>query len=257
MSSSLAMVRSIALSYGVFTHPSPPEWVDPAHELAVRIVEKLWNNWGHDSTSPRNGEIELYNVNIPLVQELLNDGSLEVVWTRIWRNRYGSVSLLSLWYNCVVLCFLFWVSHPYLSRNQLFQHSKPSVEISPAGPDGHPSPSVDPPSGAEPTLATRPTSVPPPLISAPSLTFHFAPQMGALVNPPLESLPFGTDAWAVHHAKASVTPLRTSFAEPDEESYTDFFNPESTNAPAINGISNGTEVAAAKVESFVGRPWKL
>ena len=53
--------------------------------------------------------------------------------------------------------------------------------------------------------------------SAPSLTFRFAPQMGSLVNPPIDSLPFGTDAWAVHHAKASVTPLRTNFAEPGAE----------------------------------------
>ena len=76
--------------------------------------------------------------------------------------------------------------------------------------------------------------------------------MGALVNPPLDSLPFGTDAWAVHHAKASVTPLRTSFAEPDEESYGNFFAIDS-DAPAQE--SGGT--VATKIESLVGRPWKL
>ena len=38
------------------------------------------------------------------------------------------------------------------------------------------------------------------------------------MNPPIDSLPHGSDAWAVHHAKASVTPLRTSFAEPGGDS---------------------------------------
>lgn len=92
MSSSLAMVRSIALSYGIFVHPNPPEFEAPAHALSARIIRKLWDNWGLDPTSPRNGEVELYNVNIPMVQDLLKEGSLEVVWTRIWRNRYASVS---------------------------------------------------------------------------------------------------------------------------------------------------------------------
>lgn len=96
MSSSLAMVRSIALSYGVFVHPNPPEFEQPSHELALKIVEKLMDNWGQDSTSPRNGEVELYNVNVPLVKKLLEPGGVEVVWTRIWRNRYASVSLIPL-----------------------------------------------------------------------------------------------------------------------------------------------------------------
>jgi tubulin--tyrosine ligase len=105
MSSSLAMARSIALSYGVFTHPNPPEFEEPAHDLSIRIIDKLWNNWGQDPTSPRNGETELYNVNIPLVQELLVPGAVEVVWTRIWRNRYGSVRVQAF---CLVCS-----SHPF------------------------------------------------------------------------------------------------------------------------------------------------
>ncbi|KAF8321285.1 sure-like protein [Clavulina sp. PMI_390] len=211
MSSSLAMVRSIALSYGVFSRPSPSEYVDPAHELGIRIIHKLWNNWGSDPSSPRNGETELYNVNIPLVKELLNPGSLEVVWTTIWRNQYAS----------------------------LFQEYK--SDVSPASPDA-------PPASTEPTLNPDSSSPAPPAVSAPALSFHFAPTMGSLVNPPLESLPFGSDAWAVHHAKASVTPLRTSFAEPGEGSFSNFFDDE----PAANGTSKGPGGM-----EFVGRPWKL
>lgn len=45
------------------------------------------------------------------------------------------------------------------------------------------------------------------------LSFHFSPRMDGLVNPSPESLPHGSDAWAIHNAKASVTPLRAAFAE--------------------------------------------
>ncbi len=94
MSSSLSLIRSIALSYGLFTRPSPEEYVEPSHELALKIIRKLWAQWGKDPSGLRNGEVDLYNVNIPLVPELLKEGGLEVAWTRIWRNTYTTVSLV-------------------------------------------------------------------------------------------------------------------------------------------------------------------
>jgi len=186
LSSSLSQIRSIALSYGVFTHPSPPEYVQPAHDLATRIVKELWTNWGADPIGVRGGEVDLYNVNLPLAKELLDD--MDVVWTRVWRNQYESLFQPTL--------------------------NKPGTTTSAAGPEVSPSRSSSPsfapspPSSSSAALPTTPSS-------APDLTFHFAPKMTSLVNPPIHTLPFGTDAWAVHHGKASVTPLRTSFAEPD------------------------------------------
>ena len=50
------------------------------------------------------------------------------------------------------------------------------------------------------------------------LLFQFAPKIDALVNPPFDSLPNGSDAWALHSAKASVTPLRAAFSEPGPRS---------------------------------------
>ena len=73
--------------------------------------------------------------------------------------------------------------------------------------------------------------------------------MGPLVDPPIDSLPFGTDAWAVHHAKASVTPLRTCFAEAEVQSFDQSF-------VETENVTNGY-VHNQKPEQVIGRPWKL
>lgn len=211
LSGTLSLVRSISVSYGLFAHPSPKEYVQPAQNKAADIVEKLWRDWGHDPVGPRGGEVDLYNVNIPLVKEIL-DENMEVVWTRVWRNSYESVCISQL-----LSCHILKLGN---LPSQLFQPKAPQTEPQPAGPDVPPSPaskysSVIPP----PQSPYAPQKQVPilPLTSA-ALTFRFAPQMSGLVNPPIESLPYGTDAWAVHHGKISVTPLRASFAEPEKES---------------------------------------
>ncbi|CAL1695893.1 unnamed protein product [Somion occarium] len=89
LSSSLSQVRSIALSYGTVLHPTPEELFEPAHLLSSRIVRHLWDNWGQDDGSLRNGEVDLYNINIPMVHGLLGDEGLKIYWTNIWRNSYG------------------------------------------------------------------------------------------------------------------------------------------------------------------------
>lgn len=61
----------------------------------------------------------------------------------------------------------------------------------------------------------------------------------------------------MHHAKASVTPLRTSFAEPDEESYGNLFVTDSPAAAVTDGNENGAGTVTTKMENLVGRPWKL
>ncbi|KAF8337397.1 sure-like protein [Cantharellus anzutake] len=179
MSSSLSLIRSIALSYGVFTRHFPTDYVQPSHELSLKIIGKLWNQWGKDPSGLRNGEVDLYNVNIPLVPEILREGGMEVAWTRIWRNSYTS----------------------------LFQPQDSETSTMPAGPDAR--------VVAKNSSSSQEQNQ---VVSAPDLAFKFSPQMSPLVDPPISSLPYGTDAWAVHHAKASVTPLRTSFAEPGSDS---------------------------------------
>lgn len=89
LSSSLSQVRSIALSYGTVMHPTPTTLFEPAHLLSSRVICHLWDNWGSDEGGLRNGEVDLYNVNIPMVNELLNEEGLKIYWTNIWRNSYG------------------------------------------------------------------------------------------------------------------------------------------------------------------------
>ncbi|KAJ7071007.1 survival protein sure-like phosphatase/nucleotidase [Mycena amicta] len=85
LDAALSNTRSIALSYGTVIHPTPNAFIAPAHILAGRIISQLVE----DDGSFKSGEVDLYNVNIPLVSALLSEESLKVVWTFIWRNHYG------------------------------------------------------------------------------------------------------------------------------------------------------------------------
>ena len=48
------------------------------------------------------------------------------------------------------------------------------------------------------------------------LIFKFAPNMDGLINLSQSSLPVGSDGWAISRGHISVTPLRASFAEPEQ-----------------------------------------
>ncbi len=89
MSSSLSRKRAIALSYGTMVRSTPSSYFEPAHKLACRIIDHLWHNWGSDDCGLRRGEVDLYSVNIPMIENLLSDDGLEICWTTIWRNSYG------------------------------------------------------------------------------------------------------------------------------------------------------------------------
>lgn len=90
MSAALAKHRAIALSYGTFLHPTPTSLNEPAHRLAGAILQQLWSNWGKDPVGIRgDGEVDLYNVNIPIIHKLLSPEGVGVTWSSMWRNAYG------------------------------------------------------------------------------------------------------------------------------------------------------------------------
>jgi tubulin--tyrosine ligase len=89
LSSALSKVRSIALSYGTVVHPVPLNFYDPAHKLGANIIQHLWNNWDQDIDGLRNGEVDLYSINIPMVEGLLSPDGLKIFSTTMWRNSYG------------------------------------------------------------------------------------------------------------------------------------------------------------------------
>ncbi|THH34088.1 hypothetical protein EUX98_g73 [Antrodiella citrinella] len=178
LSSSLSRTRSIALSYGTVTHPVPTEFFDPANLLGSRIIRYLWDNWGSDDGGLRHGEVDLYNVNIPMVEGLLSEAGLDVYWTKVWRNSYGR-----------------------LFKAHVDEGAKPAT--SPAGgPDAW--------DGSPTVVELREKEEG----EGEKLVFKFAPDMNPLINPARSTLPPGSDAWAIMNGCASVTPLRASFAEP-------------------------------------------
>ncbi|KAJ4486162.1 survival protein sure-like phosphatase/nucleotidase [Lentinula aciculospora] len=177
MSSSLSKTRSIAISYGTVVHPTPTTYFEPAHILGMKIIEHLWQTWGSDEYGLKNSEVDLYNVNIPLIEPILSEEGLKIYWTTMWRTSYG----------------------------RLFKaipgDSPENSKVNPAGPDTSTSP-------VEPTKSSTATES--------NLVFKWSPAMEGLIRPQHSSLVEGSDGWALHHGAVSVTPLRASFAEPVE-----------------------------------------
>ncbi|KAF7347813.1 Sure-like protein [Mycena venus] len=179
LSGSLSKTRSIAVSYGNVVHPTPKTYFEPAHVLAGRIVRYLWDNWGHDDGGLRAGEVDLYNVNIPLIEGLLTDEGLKIIWTTMWRNSYGRLFKA--------------VSGETPGTAQQSANA--------AGPDA----SMADAQGVQETS------------SVDTLAFKFSPAMEGLIHPDESSLPVGSDGWAIFKGYASVTPLRSSYAEPSQD----------------------------------------
>ncbi|KAF5390262.1 hypothetical protein D9757_002918 [Collybiopsis confluens] len=176
MSSSLSKVRSIALSYGTVIHPTPSSYFEPAHILGTKIIDYLWRNWGSDELGLKNKEVDLYNVNIPLIEGLLGEDGLKIYWTTMWRTSYG----------------------------RLFKNIPPPpvttiAKVDVAGPDSA-MPSEEIARSAESTES--------------NLVFQWSPSMEGLIRPDHSSLTEGSDGWALYNGAVSVTPLRASFAEP-------------------------------------------
>ncbi|CAE6486189.1 unnamed protein product [Rhizoctonia solani] len=193
MSSALSQTRSIALSYATFEHASPPEHNAAADALAGRIIKQLWENWGTDKNGLRLNEVDLYNVNIPMTEQLLKPGGVEVCWTTVWANSYA----------------------------KLFKpQSEGGTNVSAAGPDAPPATASAPVQSSIPSndqlqlgqekghLTSNQTSIsakpqPPKLAFA----FAYSPDKRNSNSPALA----GTDAWAINRNKSSVTPLRAGF----------------------------------------------
>ncbi|KDR85012.1 hypothetical protein GALMADRAFT_233573 [Galerina marginata CBS 339.88] len=179
MSASLSKKRSIAISYGTVVHPTPTSYFEPAHELGCRIINHLWNNWGEDECGLRQGEVDLYSINIPLIETILSEEGLKICWTRMWRNSYGR-----------------------LFKNISETKSNDRAVVAP-GPD----PLTD---RQTPAYGPGPDDE-----KTGDLLFKWGPEMVGLITPSFDSLPVGSDGWALHQGWVSVTPLRASFGEPD------------------------------------------
>ncbi|KAM7197357.1 tubulin-tyrosine ligase [Rhypophila sp. PSN 637] len=75
--------RAIALSYAFFTRNHDTAIIKKASRQSVRVIEALWKNW------PNDGSVDLYSVNIPLL-EGLEEG--KVLYTGMLQNYWGEGS---------------------------------------------------------------------------------------------------------------------------------------------------------------------
>jgi len=187
LSSALSQMRSVALSYGTVEKPPPPALFDPAHALAAKVVRHLWDNWGTDEGGLRDGEIDLYSVNIPMIHGLLGEDALPILWTRFWRNTY----------------------------HRLFRTYAPerAAELEHAYPQGGPGSTIP---GLAQTISQDAEEVVP-AKGVGNLIFKFSPDMKGLIDLIPSSLPEGSDSWAFEKGFVCVTPLRASFGEPPAE----------------------------------------
>jgi len=183
LSSSLSQTRSIALSYGTFGRYPSQTLFDPAHTLSVKIIQYLWNNWGKDAGGLRNGEVDLYSINIPMIPSLLDESDLPIIWTHIWRNTY--LRLFKAY-----------------SPEQATELGHSDLQ---AGPDSSIKTSAH---------ATIPAQGDNPATG--SLSFKFSPDLSGLIGLQPSTLPEGSDSWAIEKGWVSVSPLRASFGEPLE-----------------------------------------
>lgn len=81
---------SIALSYGVVERPVPPRALQLAHEVAVGVCKRLFDDWGWEDVDKRN-PVQVYSVNVPLVTEAIERANRKVCFTTMWRNTYGQL----------------------------------------------------------------------------------------------------------------------------------------------------------------------
>lgn len=113
-----------------------------------------------------------------MIPALLSDNGLDIIWTRLWRNVYG----------------------------RLFQQEEKQASEKEARTAAQ--------TKAEPVHGLNQALLETAAEEESRLVFIFKPDFQNLVSPSIDSLPVGTDAWALHHDCVSVTPLRASFAEP-------------------------------------------
>ncbi|WRT66223.1 5'/3'-nucleotidase SurE [Kwoniella shivajii] len=207
-------IPCIAVSYGVVTRPVTSRVLDLATDAAADVCEKLFNDWGWDEDHEKGRHlVQVYSVNIPLVEGDLEVGTRKTAWTNMWRNSYGRL-----------------FKDTTLSKAN-YDPGDNSNQNKPASASTNQPQNTNIPPGDSTTSTAGPGALPTPTPTLPSspsigadkeagqLKFHFAPDMKPLLFPPIESLPVGSDAWAFAKGYISVTPMRAQFACPIEGSY--------------------------------------
>ena len=123
---------------------------------------------------------DVYNVNIPLTVEILDQdsNSPQVHWTTMAPTKYGRL---------------------FVPLEQAEPETSAEADAEEAGPAAVPIHSPPPHESVLPSIRSTSTS------------FRFKPDIGSLVKPDAATLVPGTDIWAIHHNFVSITPLKSCF----------------------------------------------
>jgi len=79
---------SIAVSYGVVKRPVAESTLELAHDVAVDVCKRLFDDWGYEDDDSKR-PVQVYSVNVPLVPEALTPENRKTCFTHMYRNSYG------------------------------------------------------------------------------------------------------------------------------------------------------------------------
>ncbi|XAO22059.1 5'/3'-nucleotidase SurE [Cryptococcus bacillisporus CA1280] len=206
-------VPCIALSYAVVARPIAPRLLALAAETSVDVCKKLFDNWAQDSAPGRTGKVQIYSVNVPLVEQYLEKGNRKAVYTELWKNAYGSLFKPTT------------RDHTHFdpgddpdqgNKHTTTEHqpNKPQAAPVPSHTktsDGTPGPAALPTPSSTPTPATARQQQQQQQQPQQQLKFRFDPNLQPVLFPREDTLTEGTDAWALAKGYVSVTPLRAEY----------------------------------------------
>lgn len=75
--------RAIGISYGYINKDVPDSILQRAAEILVKLIRYLYDNWADD--------VDVYSVNIPLVESLLEKNATKAFFTPILQNRWKTI----------------------------------------------------------------------------------------------------------------------------------------------------------------------
>ncbi|KFA77156.1 hypothetical protein S40288_08367 [Stachybotrys chartarum IBT 40288] len=160
--------KSIAVSFAFFSRNHDPVIIEAACRRSVKVIEALYKQW------PNDGSVDLYSVNVPLVEEVETQKTL---WTDVLQNYWSDGS-----------CFQE-IDSPAGGEVQEEQRIR-------EGPGGE----VD---NQDLTPGRKKGHT--------HKLFKWAPRFNDVYKS-VDEAPPGNDGWAVREKMTSVTPLKANFA---------------------------------------------
>lgn len=68
----------------------PERTIELAHDVSVDVCKRLFDDWGYEDEDSKR-PVQVYSVNVPLVEVALEKERRKVCFTTFWRNTYGQL----------------------------------------------------------------------------------------------------------------------------------------------------------------------